>query len=159
MPVDPMDDIELRSVQLQFSNGRGSLSGNCDLRRVVTDKGEVLVAVQGDTSKPAILTYHDLGLNCMCRRPLTFSFFSLNCACARFDKPKQKTSHIIALLANHRINNSFSPLFHKCCVCTDATSFAGFFNYPTMRTLLENFCVYHVTAPGQEEGAPSLPEE
>lgn len=41
----------------------------------------------------------------------------------------------------------------------DATSFAGFFNYPTMRTLLENFCVYHVTAPGQEEGAPSLPEE
>lgn len=28
-----------------------------------------------------------------------------------------------------------------------------------MRTLLENFCVYHVTAPGQEEGAPSLPEE
>lgn len=65
MPVDPMDDIELRSVQLQFSNGRGSLSGNCDLRRVVTDKGEVLVAVQGDTTKPAILTYHDLGLNCM----------------------------------------------------------------------------------------------
>lgn len=65
MLVDPMDDIELRSVQLQFSNGRGSLSGNCDLRRVVTDKGEVLVAVQGDLSKPAILTYHDLGLNCM----------------------------------------------------------------------------------------------
>lgn len=65
MPVDPMDDIELRSVQLQFSNGRGSLGGNCDLHRVITDKGEVLVAVQGDTSKPAILTYHDLGLNCM----------------------------------------------------------------------------------------------
>lgn len=66
MPIDPMDDIELRSVQLQFSNGRSSLSGSCDLRRVVTDKGEVLVAVQGDTSKPAILTYHDLGLNCEC---------------------------------------------------------------------------------------------
>lgn len=65
MPVDPMDDIELRSVQLQFSNGRGSLSGVCDIRRVVTDKGEVSVAIQGDTTKPAILTYHDLGLNCM----------------------------------------------------------------------------------------------
>lgn len=64
MPVDPMDDIELRSVQLQFSNGRGSLSGICDIRRVVTDKGEVSVAIQGDTTKPAILTYHDLGLNC-----------------------------------------------------------------------------------------------
>lgn len=64
MPVDPMDDIELRSVQLQFPNGRGSLEGTCDLRRVVTDKGDILVAVQGDTAKPAILTYHDLGLNC-----------------------------------------------------------------------------------------------
>lgn len=28
-----------------------------------------------------------------------------------------------------------------------------------MRALIENFCVYHVTAPGQEEGAPTLPEE
>lgn len=28
-----------------------------------------------------------------------------------------------------------------------------------MRALLENFCVYHVTAPGQEEGAPAFPEE
>lgn len=41
----------------------------------------------------------------------------------------------------------------------DATSFAGFFNFPPLRSLLENFCVYHVTAPGQEEGAPTLPEE
>lgn len=69
MPVDPMDDIELRSVQLQFANGRGSLGGTCDLRRVATDKGDLLVAVQGDPSKPAILTYHDLGLNC------TYEFF------------------------------------------------------------------------------------
>lgn len=28
-----------------------------------------------------------------------------------------------------------------------------------MRALLDNFCVYHVTAPGQEDGAPTLPEE
>ncbi|XP_075166261.1 misexpression suppressor of KSR 2 isoform X3 [Haematobia irritans] len=104
MPVDPMDDIELRSVQLQFPHARGSIVDSCDQRRVTTDKGEILVAIQGDTSKPAILTYHDLGLNF-------------------------------------------------------ATSFAGFFNFPLMRGLLENFCVYHVTAPGQEEGAPTLPED
>lgn len=79
MPVDPMDDIELRSVQLQFSNGRGSLSGNCDLRRVVTDKGEVLVAVQGDTTKPAILTYHDLGLNCMYLISFIYYGIQINC--------------------------------------------------------------------------------
>lgn len=41
----------------------------------------------------------------------------------------------------------------------DATSFAGFFNYPSMRGLLENFCVYHVNAPGQEENAATFPEE
>lgn len=64
MPVDPMDDIELRSVQLQYPNSRGSIVGSCDLRRVPTDKGDILVAVQGDTTKSAIVTYHDLGLNC-----------------------------------------------------------------------------------------------
>ncbi|XP_053963790.1 protein NDRG3 isoform X3 [Anastrepha ludens] len=104
MPIDPMDDIELRSVQLQFPNARNSILEACDQRRVPTDKGDIHVAIQGDTSKPAILTYHDLGLNY-------------------------------------------------------ATSFAGFFNFPPMRGLLENFCVYHVTAPGQEEGAPTLPED
>lgn len=64
MPVDPMDDIELRSVQLQFPHARGSIIDACDQRRIPTDKGDVLVAIQGDTTKPAILTYHDLGLNC-----------------------------------------------------------------------------------------------
>lgn len=45
-------------------------------------------------------------------------------------------------------------------VCMSAdTSFQPFFNYVDMRALLENFCVYHVNAPGQEEGAPTLPEE
>lgn len=28
-----------------------------------------------------------------------------------------------------------------------------------MRALLDNFCVYHVTAPGQEEGAATFPDE
>lgn len=75
MPVDPMDDIELRSVQLQFPNSRGSLAGNCDLRHVPTDKGDILVAVQGDPAKPAILTYHDLGLNCKFKFLFLFQFF------------------------------------------------------------------------------------
>ncbi|XP_055858710.1 protein NDRG3 isoform X5 [Episyrphus balteatus] len=103
MPVDPMDDIELRSVQLQF-NRRDSIVDHCEQKRVPTDKGEIQVAIQGDPKKSAILTYHDLGLNY-------------------------------------------------------ATSFSGFFNYPEMREILNNFCVYHVTAPGQEDGAPTLPED
>lgn len=44
------------------------------------------------------------------------------------------------------------------CV-TDVSSFQAFFNYIDMRILLENFCVYHVNAPGQEEGASTLPVE
>lgn len=59
-----MDDIELRSVQLGYPVSRGSITVSSDVRRVVTDKGDLLVAIQGDTTKPAILTYHDLGLNC-----------------------------------------------------------------------------------------------
>ena len=63
MPAE-LDDIELRSVQLQQSHSRQSLSNSCDFHRITTDKGDIIVSVQGDTSKPAILTLHDLGLNC-----------------------------------------------------------------------------------------------
>lgn len=122
MPAE-LDDIELRSVQLQQSHSRDSISNACDLRRVPTDKGDILVAIQGDITKPAILTLHDLGLNC-------------------------KKQFVLAS------NQTFE--FNKL---PDASTFTGFFNYPTMRALLENFCVYHVTAPGQEEGASTFPEE
>ncbi|KAM3968463.1 misexpression suppressor of KSR 2 [Aphomia sociella] len=99
-----MDDIELKNIQLQFpSSRRFSGDGGCTEVRVGTDRGDIVVAVQGDRAKPAILTYHDLGLNYVCFQP--------------------------------------------------------FFNFVDMRALLENFCVYHVNAPGQEEGAPSLPED
>lgn len=60
-----MGDTELLSVQLEVPIDRGSLSGDGDLHRVATDSGEILVAVHGDKTKPAILTYHDMGLNCM----------------------------------------------------------------------------------------------
>lgn len=31
--------------------------------RIETVRGSLLVAIQGDQTKPAIITYHDLGLN------------------------------------------------------------------------------------------------
>ncbi|CAB3226144.1 unnamed protein product [Arctia plantaginis] len=99
-----MDDIELKNIQLQFpSSRRFSGEGICAEKRVHTDRGDIVVAVQGDRSKPAIITYHDLGLNYVCFQP--------------------------------------------------------FFNFVDMRALLESFCVYHVNAPGQEDGALSLPED
>ncbi|XP_048005000.1 protein NDRG3 isoform X1 [Leguminivora glycinivorella] len=102
-PLDSMDDIELKNIQLQFPTARCFGDAGCTEVRVRTDRGDILVAVQGDRSKPAIFTYHDLGLNYICFQP--------------------------------------------------------FFNFVDMRALLENFCVYHINAPGQEEGAQSLPED
>ncbi|KAK0181724.1 hypothetical protein PV327_003982 [Microctonus hyperodae] len=106
MPSDSMDDIELKNIQLQFPALRYLTRDDGSVReeRVETDKGNILVAVQGNRAKPAILTYHDLGLNYI-------------------------------------------------------SSFQAFFNYIDMRVLLENFCVYHVNAPGQEDGASTLPED
>ena len=37
--------------------------------------------------------------------------------------------------------------------------FQAFFNYPGVAELLPSFCVFHVNAPGMEEGAEKLPEE
>ncbi|KAK8750637.1 hypothetical protein OTU49_014931 [Cherax quadricarinatus] len=105
MPSDALDDIELRHVQLSVSNSRSlSEDGSTGSKETVdTQHGPITVAVTGDTSKPVILTYHDLGLN-----------------------------HV--------------------------TNFQAFFLYPEMRNILNNFCIVHVNAPGQEEGAPTLPE-
>ncbi|XP_072013250.1 protein NDRG3-like isoform X2 [Amphiura filiformis] len=74
-----------------------------EIEYVHTDFGTILVAVQGDKKKPAIITMHDIGLN------------------------------------------------HVSC-------FQGFFNFSDMQPILHNFCVYHVNAPGQEQGAAQLPE-
>ena len=45
------------------------------------------------------------------------------------------------------------------CVCVDVTCFQGFFGFNEMQPLLRHFCVYHVNAPGQEEGALHLKPE
>lgn len=106
MPSDSMDDIELKNIQLQFPSARSLSRDDSTMHEelIETDRGSIVVAVQGSRNKPAILTYHDLGLNYI-------------------------------------------------------SSFQAFFNYIDMRALLENFCVYHVNAPGQEEGAQTLPED
>ncbi|XP_015834237.1 protein NDRG3 isoform X3 [Tribolium castaneum] len=106
MPSDSMDDIELKNIQLQFPSTRSLSRDDSSAQEEVveTDRGNLVVAVQGSRNKPAILTYHDLGLNYV-------------------------------------------------------SSFQAFFNYIDMRALLENFCVYHVNAPGQEEGSATLPED
>lgn len=107
LPADNLDDIELKNIQLQYPISRSLSKDTTSMLmqedKVETANGSMLVAVQGDRSKPAIITYHDLGLN------------------------------------------------HTAC-------FQSFFNYVDNRVLLQNFCIYHVNAPGQEEGSPTLPD-
>jgi hypothetical protein len=66
MPSDSMDDIELKNIQLHFPVARTLVRDDTNVaeERVLSEKGSLLVAVQGDRRKPAILTYHDIGLNC-----------------------------------------------------------------------------------------------
>lgn len=66
MPSDSMDDIELKNIQLQFPTARSLSRDDSSVTEEVveTDRGNIVVAVQGSKKKPAILTYHDLGLNC-----------------------------------------------------------------------------------------------
>lgn len=68
----------------------------------------------------------------------------------------------MALILNDRYNRKTIVSF-RCFLTpirfSDVTSFQTFFNYTEMRTLMSNFCVYHVNAPGQEEGAAPLSDE
>ncbi|XP_076353794.1 protein NDRG3-like isoform X2 [Tachypleus tridentatus] len=105
MPIDTMDDIELKNIELQIPLMRNvSRSQNYSQEdRIETEFGTMLVAVQGERNKQAMITYHDLGLN-----------------------------HV--------------------------SNFQAFFNYLDMRLLSQSFCIYHLNAPGQEEGALSFQE-
>jgi len=99
------DDVELRNVALQSPLNRTMVKDEDYTEEIVeTDHGSVTVAIKGDRSKPAILTYHDLGLNYI-------------------------------------------------------SNFQALFNYPDMAEIVQNFCIFHVNAPGQEDGAPILPDD
>ena len=58
------DDVELRTVALASPLNRTMVKDALYTEETVeTAKGKVLVAFAGDRKKPAIVTYHDLGLN------------------------------------------------------------------------------------------------
>jgi len=99
------DDVELRNVALKSPLNRTLVKDEAYAEEIVeTEHGSVTVAIKGDRSKPAILTYHDLGLNYI-------------------------------------------------------SNFQALFNYPDMAEIVQNFCIFHVNAPGQEENAQILSED
>lgn len=82
MPSDTLDDIELRTVQFQTpairTLNRSDFEGVEEVI-VETDRGTVLVAIQGDRRKPAIVSYHDIGLNCEYHKSIWGPTYSNNC--------------------------------------------------------------------------------
>lgn len=99
------DEVELQSVRLSSPVVRTLTKDVAYTEEVVvTAKGSVTVAWKGDRTKPAMVTYHDLGLN-----------------------------HV--------------------------SNFQAFFNYPGVAEILPYFCVFHINAPGQEEGAEKLADD
>ncbi|CAI9716008.1 Hypothetical predicted protein [Octopus vulgaris] len=106
--MERLTDIELSSVHATKPKSAGLVNDATSIvlqeEDVETPCGNIRVAIQGDRAKPAILTFHDIGLN------------------------------------------------HTTC-------FQGFFGFADMQPILRHFCVYHLNAPGQEEGALQLRPE
>jgi len=100
-----MDDIELRGVEASSPLMRRLSRSDSYTQedKIETQWGTMLVAIQGDRQKPALFTYHDIGLN-----------------------------HV--------------------------SNFQAFFNYIDVGMMMKNFCIYHLNAPGQDEGAAGFPD-
>lgn len=142
---------------------------------IETPFGNLHVAIQGDRSKLAILTFHDIGLNsksmhgniCLLlvtnQKNLSSKF---NWLCDNTNANCQILFSVIHYEMKYRIlhirskfefavwyRNAFNQQF------LDITCFQGFFNFTDMQPILRHFCVYHVNAPGQEDGALHLRPE
>lgn len=103
-PMEKLTHIELTDIQCQDVKPRvfdTASSVIIQTDSIETSYGNIQVAMQGDRAKPAIFTFHDIGLN------------------------------------------------HQTC-------YQGFFSYPDMQPILKHFSVYHLNAPGMEEGAATL---
>lgn len=66
MRSETLEEVELTGVRPSLPAVRSLIRESTGVEEVYvdTDNGPVCVGVQGDRSAPAILTYHDLGLNC-----------------------------------------------------------------------------------------------
>lgn len=109
---DNMDDIELKNIHLQLPSVRSLSRDDSSVTEeiVVTDRGNILVAVQGSKNKPAILTYHDIGLNCKFAVRKCFSKISKTFLCRHFKFP--------SVLQLHRHASVAGKLLRLPCECS-----------------------------------------
>ena len=78
--------------------------------------------------------------------PTAVKFHRCNIPCGKDRRGKSTAVWTAANCASHTIPR---PIFF---------SLQAFFTSGAMMNVLETFCIYHITAPGQEAGAKDLPE-
>lgn len=59
--------------------------------------------------------------------------------------------------ADYKLNKPVILTYHDIGL-NHVSNFQAFFNFVDMKLLLQSFAVLHINAPGQEEGAPQLPD-
>jgi len=74
-----------------------------------------------------------------------------------------ETSHgnVMVAFSGDRTANTRKPViltYHDLGL-NYVSNYQAFFNYPDMKEIISDFCVFHITAPGQEEGAQNFPED
>jgi len=71
------------------------------------------------------------------------------------------TGNVLVAYSGDRTANSKKPVvltYHDLGL-NYVSNYQAFFNYPDMKEIISDFCVFHLNAPGQEEGAADLPED
>lgn len=87
-----------------------------------------------------------------CFHGFGFHFFQIH-ACPLSHLPSVITSRCFGWLFYVKGLYLFLFLF------ADVTCFQGFFSYPDMQPIMKHFCVYHLNAPGMNDGAMNLKPE
>ncbi|KAK2155057.1 hypothetical protein LSH36_250g01036 [Paralvinella palmiformis] len=96
----------------------------------------------------------------------------LDCVQLHETKPRSVNRILSSTWQEEDVETPFGPLHvaiqgerNKKAIITyhdiglnSVTCFQGFFNYADFQPILKHFCVYHISAPGQSEGALPLPQ-
>jgi hypothetical protein len=140
---------------------------------VETPYGSVTFTVYGTPKpkRPAILTYHDVGLNC---KTFIFSLFFWEEVGRRVETQSEERVSV-GRWGNPCMSSGLTgitvrwwvvmwvclhcliPLLGQCGFSLDKSCFQPLFQFGDMQEIIQNFVRVHVDAPGMEEGAPVFP--